>query len=155
MKKMSTYLLVMFMVMFWAFRIIVAFCYNLGIEFFTKPYDLSFEIVLLFLTLISIILVIKRKTLGASFYIIGYWLYFGTTIINLISKMNGELALNNYVELIIAAIGIILPVLVLIDLLMDKNRKNDPTDKKTDWFFKNKEYDRQFDERADRNEYRL
>jgi len=27
-------------------------------------------------------------------------------------------------------------------------------DKQTDWFYKNKEYDRKLDERADKNQYR-
>ena len=30
-----------------------------------------------------------------------------------------------------------------------------PKDKKTDWFYKNEQFDRKFDERADRNEYKF
>ena len=43
---------------------------------------------------------------------------------------------------------------VLLDLLMDKNRKNHPKDKKTDWFYDNEQFDRKMDERADKNNYR-
>ena len=64
MKNFTTYLFVMLMAMFWIFRIMVAFFYNLGIDFITVPIDLSFEIVLLFLTFISMILIVKRSLLG-------------------------------------------------------------------------------------------
>ena len=39
MKNVTTYLFVMLMAMFWIFRIIVAFCYNLGVDFITEPID--------------------------------------------------------------------------------------------------------------------
>ena len=35
-------------------------------------------------------------------------------------------------------IGIVLALITLLDLLLDKNRKLNPTDKKTDWFYKDK-----------------
>lgn len=155
MKNLTTYLFVMLMAMFWVFRIVVAFCYNLGIEFITKPMDLNFEIVLLFLTLVAMILVIKRSVLGGVIYLIGNGLYFGTFIYNLIPVINSGATIQNYMDLMFAAIGIVLPLLVLFDLLLDRNRKVHPVDKKTDWFYKNKDYDRNFDERADRNEYKF
>ena len=37
--------------------------------------------------------------------------------------------------------------------LLDRD-KNNPKDKKTDWFYTNEQYDRQLDERADKNNYR-
>ncbi|MCI8397027.1 MAG: hypothetical protein HFJ52_05195 [Clostridia bacterium] len=151
MKNLTTYLFVIFMIMFWIFRIIVAFCYNLGIDFITEPTDLTFEIILLFLTFLSIILVIKRSTLGGIIYIIGNGLYFGTTIFNAITSETQM----NYSDIIFSALGILLPILVLFDLLLDQNRKAHPVDKKTDWFYKNKDFDRQYDERADRNQYKF
>ncbi len=153
MKNLTTYLLVIFMVMFWIFRIIVAVCYNLGIDFIAQPMDLNFEVILLFLTFVSVILVIKRSMLGAIIYLIGNGLYFGTNIFNAINAQTGSML--NYMDILFSFIGIILPILVLFDILLDKNRKAHPVDKKTDWFYKNKEYDRQFDERADRNEYKF
>ena len=152
MKNLTTYLFVMFMIMFWVFRIIVAVCFNLGIDFIVTPMDLNFEVILLFLTFISVILVIKRSVLGGIIYLIGNGLYFGATIFNSItSQTEGTL---DYMNLFISFIGILLPILVLFDLLLDRNRKVHPVDKKTDWFYKNKDYDRKFDERADRNEYK-
>ena len=41
-----------------------------------------------------------------------------------------------------------------IKVLLDKNRKNNPKDKKTDWFYQNEEFDRKLDDRADKNNYR-
>ncbi len=76
MKSLTTYLYVTFMGMFWIFRIIVAFCYNLGIDFVTAPIDLNFEIVLLFLTFVAMILVVKRNIFGAIIYLIRKWFIF-------------------------------------------------------------------------------
>ena len=155
MKNLTSYLFVMFMGMFWVFRIIVAFCYNIGVDFVTVPYDLSYEIVLLFLTLIAMTLVIKRMMIGGVIYLIGYGLYFGTILFSLLPSIINGTGIQNYIDLIIALLGIILPLLVFFDLLLDRNRREHPVDKKTDWFYKNEEYDRKFDERADRNEYKF
>ena len=38
--------------------------------------------------------------------------------------------------------------------MVNKIRKRDPKDKKTDWFFQNEQYDRKLDDRADKNQYR-
>ena len=48
----------------------------------------------------------------------------------------------------------IIPIAVLFDLLADSNRKAHPVNKKTDWFYKNDNYDRKLDDRADKNNYR-
>ena len=154
MKNLTTYLFVMFMAMFWIFRIVVAFCYNLGVDFITKPMDLNFEIVLLFLTFIAMILVIKRSALGGIIYLIGYGLYFGTSIFNTLTS-GQVMDMMTYTDIMFSGIGIVLPILVLFDILLDKNRKANPKDKKTDWFYKNKDYDREMDERADKNQYRI
>lgn len=155
MKNLTTYLFVMLMAMFWVFRIIVAFCHNMGIDFITVPTDLTFEIVLLFLTFVAMILVVKRSMLGGLIYLIGNGLYFGTSLFNeLMKAINGSINVN-YVDVMFAIIGILLPILVLFDLLLDKNRKEHPVDKKTDWFYKNKDFDREYDERADRNQYKF
>ena len=69
--------------------------------------------------------------------------------------INGEnLTMDNYSSMFFALIGIALPIAAVFDLLLDKNRKAHPVDKKTDWYYKNEKYDRQLDERADKNNYR-
>lgn len=155
MKNLTTYLFVIFMAMFWVFRIIVAFCYNLGVNFVTVPTDLNFEIILLFLTFVAMILVIKRSTLGGIIYLIGNGLYFGTNIFNIVSAVIEGNTNVNYADFMISFIGILLPILVLFDLLLDQNRKAHPVDKKTDWFYKNKDFDREYDGRADKNQYKF
>lgn len=154
MKNLTTYLFVILMAMFWIFRIIVAFCYNLGVDFITQPIDLNFEIVLLFLTFVAMILVIKRSMLGGLIYLAGNGLYYGYYVFNILTA-NQTMSLQNYTDLMFAIIGIVLPLLVVGDTVLDKNRKAHPTDKKTDWFYKNKDYDREIDERADKNQYRI
>lgn len=155
MKNFTTYLFVIFMAMFWVFRIIVAFCYNLGVDFVTVPIDFNFEIVLLFITFFAMILVVKRSMLGGLIYLISYGLYFGYYIYSIVTNMGEVATIQNYTDLIFAAMGIILPLLVLFDLILDRNRKEHPKDKKTDWFYQNEEYDRKLDERADKNQYRI
>lgn len=157
MKNLSTYLLVMFMAMFWVFRIIVAITYNLGIDFGgIVPLNMNLEIILLFVTLLSMLLVIKRKMVGALIYLLSYGMYFGVDLYNNITLiLRGEtLSVMTYLNMIISFIGMIIPIAVLFDLLADKNRKAHPVDKKTDWFYKNENYDRKLDERADKNNYR-
>lgn len=55
------------------------------------------------------------------------------------------------------AIGILISFSNMISLLTNKNRANTSGKKikKTDWFYKNEQFDRQMDERADKNNYRL
>ena len=70
MKKFSTYLVTMFMVMFWIYRIIVALTNTIGIDLGFTIYNYWIEVALLFITIVSIILVFKRKILGAILYLL-------------------------------------------------------------------------------------
>ena len=157
MKNLSTWLLVMFMVMFWGFRVIVAIMGELSIEFPFTPLNQQMEVVLLFVTLLCIILVVKRKVVGALIYLLTYGMYFGVDLMNNISLIigaEGTLSINTYSNTFASLIGMIIAIAVILDILLDKSRKNNPKDKKTDWFYKNEKFDRQMDERADKNNYR-
>ena len=157
MKKFSTYLLVMFMILFWILRIVITLMAQLGQDFMgVVPIDMSFEIVLLFTFLLCVILVVKGKILGALLYLGLHAIYFGGDITSKIQMMvNGEtLGMDQMGDLLFSIIGIILPLAVLIDLLLDRGRKEHPVDKKTDWFYKNEQFDRKLDDRADKNNYR-
>ena len=159
MRNLSTYLLVIFMVMFWIFRIIVTFMYELGSDFAgIVPLNKALEIILLFVVLICIILIVKRKMIGALIYLLAYGLYFGTDLTTKLTAMFGdmtqEITMGASLSMFVSLIGVILPLAVLIDLLLDKQRKANPKDKKTDWFYKNEAYDRKLDDRADKNNYR-
>lgn len=155
MRSMASYLLLIFMVMFWIFRIVVAFTSSLAIDIGFAPMNMNMEIILLFVTMVSIALVGKRMLLGAIIYLISYGLYFGADLFNIVMGiMGGATTLTNYSNAIASFIGVVLPLAVFFNLLIDKNRTNHPVDKKTDWFYKNDEYDRKLDERADQNQYR-
>lgn len=159
MKNFSTWMLVMFMIMFWVFRIIVALGAELnwdlgGIE----PLNQQMEVILLFVTLVSLLLVVKRKIIGGLLYLLSYGMYFGIDLVNnaqnLLTAMETQTDVNTYINLFMSLIGMIIPIAVMLDLLMDKGRRNHPKDKKTDWFYDNEEFDRKMDDRADKNNYR-
>ncbi len=159
MKNLSTWLLSMFMVMFAGFRVIVTITNQQGSPIADLVVEnISVEIALIFLTLLCLILVVKRKLIGAIIYVVSYGLYYGGELFNTIYGVlaNGEtIALSSSLEILVSAIGVLLPLMVLMDMLADKSRKLYPVDKKTDWFYKNEQFDRKFDERADRNEYKF
>lgn len=157
MKNFSTWLLILFMGMFWVFRIIVALMSEISTDFPFTPLNQQMEIILLFVVLLCMILIVKRKVVGALIYLLAYGMYFGVDLlnnVNLIIKAEETIALNTYTNTFISLIGMVIPIAVLFDLLLDKNRKNNPRDKKTDWFYKNENFDRKMDERADKNNYR-
>lgn len=159
MKNFSTWLLACFMVMFWGFRVVVTLMAQLNQDFGgIVPLNENLEIILLFVTLVCIILVVKRKLVGALIYLLIYGLYFGTDAFNgismIISDSVATLPATSFMNLFISIIGLILPIAVLLDMLVDKGRKNYPKDKKTDWFYANEQFDRKLDDRADKNNYR-
>ncbi len=155
MKEFSSYLVLMFTILFWILRVVVSLTNAMYMDFPIKPMDANLEIILLFVALACIVLIAKRKTIGAMFYLVIYGIYFGTDLFNYVGRMSeSSLTLDEYTNMFVSLIGLILPFIVLFELLIDKNRTKNPIDKKTDWFYKNKDYDRQLDERADKNNYK-
>ena len=76
MKKFSTYLLVMFMIVFWILRIIITLSSQMGGDFLgVVPMNEAIEILILFATLICLVLVAKRKLVGAILYLVIHALY--------------------------------------------------------------------------------
>lgn len=155
MRSMASYLLLFFMIMFWIFRLVVSFTTSLGIDIGFIPINMNLEIILLFVTLVAIALVGKRMLIGATIYLIAYGGYFGFYLYNIVMGIiEGTTTLTDYSNTLAAFIGVVLPLAVFFNMLIDKNRTNHPVDKKTDWFYKNEEYDRKLDERVDQNQYR-
>ena len=156
MKKFSTWMILMFVIMFWVLRIVVALTSSLHSEFIIKPFNIGTEIALLFFVLLCMILIVKRKMVGAILYLIAYGGYFGADAFhNLYEILMGTVDANTALGALVSIIGVVLPVAVLIDMLADKARLANPKDKKTDWFYQNEKFDRELDERADKNNYRL
>ena len=58
-------------------------------------------------------------------------------------------------SLIFSFVAIILAISILLDLLINRDRHQSSDNKDTFWFYKNDKYDRQLDERADKNHYRI
>ncbi len=161
MKNFSTWMLVIFMAMFWFLRMIIAVTYEMKIDFGgLEPFNQTMEIILLFVVLACMILIVKRKLVGALIYLLAYGMYFGSDVIKGLTTVftsSGEISMGGmgmYLNTFVSVIGIIIPIAILLDLLMDKSRKANPHDKKTDWFYGNEKFDRQMDERADKNNYR-
>lgn len=154
MKSLSSWLLVMFMGMFWIFRIIVAFQAQYGETFGGFiVFNSTVEIALLFVAILCMILVLRRNWIGGIIYLASYGYYFGGYIFSNITS-EGEMSAAVMQNIFVSAIGVIIAFCVFFDLMVNKLRKRDPKDKKTDWFFQNKEYDRKLDDRADKNQYR-
>ena len=139
--------------MFWIFRIIVTLTSNLGIDIGCAPMNTNIEIALLFIVLLCIILVARNNMIGAIIYILGYGLYFGYDLYNSVNVIMNE-GVVNYLQVGVSFIAVCLAVAEFFDMVYIKSRATFGSDKETDWFFKSKEYDRKYDERADRNEYR-
>lgn len=156
MKNLSSWLIVIFMIMFWAFRLVVAVTGTMGMDFMVKPIDNNIEVVLLFVVLLLVPFIFKRKLLAAIIYLGVYGWYFGGGLVtNIITMINGEtLNMSVYIDMFVALIAIALPIMAIFDILLDRTRKKNPVNKDTDWFYKNEEYDRKLDERADKNNYR-
>lgn len=157
MKNLSTYLVVLFMIMYWIFRIVLAVTNTVGVDMGIAIPNYNMEIALLFITIVSIVLVIKRNIIGSLLYLISYALYFGMPLLNdimALASSDGSFDINMYTTLFANALGIVIPLFVLFEMLIEKNRMAHPVDKKTDWFYKNEEYDRKLDDRADKNNYR-
>lgn len=155
MKNFSSWLIMILALMFWAIRLLGTTLYSIGNEFLFVPTDMTMEVALLFITFICICFFIKRKLWASIIYLAAHFLYYIPNFLaHFIQIMDGTLLVNGYMEVFLEFIGIILPLVGLFDVLLDKNRKAHPVDKKTDWFYKNSQFDRQIDERADKNNYR-
>lgn len=155
--SLVSYLITMFAGMFWIFRVIVAVTTSLNIDIGITSPDLTVEIIMLFVTLFCLALVVRRNLLGAILYVIAYVWYFGTDIFNAFMQVQtGQaLASDQAFKVFIAFIAVILAVATLVDITINKNRKGSTKNKKTDWFYKGEQFDREFDERADRNNYKF
>ena len=153
MKSTFSWLMVFFAVIFWIFRVVITFAETMEIDFPIKPIESNLEIVLLFFTVLCIALIFKRKIIGAILYFISYGAYFGTDIYNQITLLiNGEVA--NTTNIVFSAIGIIIPLILLIDISINKDGTSSKG-KNTNWFYSNEKYERQLDERADKNQYKF
>ena len=155
MKNFSSWIIAIFGFAFWAVRLIGTVCYSIGSEFLFEPSDLTMEVALLFITVICLCFIMKRRLWAALIYLVAHGIYYTPTLItHLTNVINNTAEIETYTVIFFELVGIALPIAAVFDVLLDKNRKAHPTDKKTDWFYKNEQFDRKLDERADKNNYR-
>ena len=158
MKNVASWLLVFFMGIFWVFRIVVTLSAQFGGDFGGFiVFNNTFEIVLLFLTLLCFILIMKRVIWGGIIYLVANCLYFGGYIVsNLIPALSNEGGIDMMIlqNSVIGVLGIILALCIVIDIAVQRVTTKHFSDNKTDWYFNNEKYDREMDERADKNQYR-
>lgn len=154
MRTVANYMVVVLMIMFWLFRVVVAYMAGIGKSFMVAPINETVEIILLFISLICIALVIKRKLFGGIVYLISNIAYYGVYLYNSVMPLiKGEqFTLTNGLNAFISLMAVILSIIVVMDLLADKTKR--PLDKKTEWFYANKDLDRNMDDRADKNQYK-
>lgn len=156
MMSTVSYLITMAGGMFWVFRVIVALLNSMQKDFAIQPLNPTIEIILLFVTLICLVLVVKRKLVGALIYFVSYGLYFGTDVYNQITAItSGQTEVTEYATLFVSILGVIIPLLTVLDIAINKDRKSASGNKKTDWFYGNEEYERKLDDRADKNQYKF
>ena len=158
MRSLSSWLLAFFMVIFWAFRIVVTLSAQFGGDFGGFiVFNSTIEIVLLFVSLLCFILIVKRIIWGGIIYFAGYAFYFGSYIINEalpVIAEGGEMDMMVMQNVVVAIIGLILGLCIILDIAIERVRSKHFTDNKTDWYFGNDKYDRKLDDRADKNQYR-
>ena len=156
MTSLFSYLLTFLAVIFWAFRAVVTVMFQLDNPLFAQPSNLNYEIIVLFLTLPCIVGVCKRNIVFAAGYLALYATYFGNTLYLVIQNATDVgITLINSADMVCTVMGIIIPLLIFFDILLNKNRTLGTGAKKEDWFYANEQYDRKFDERADRNQYKF
>ena len=150
--ELLSYMVNMFAIMFWLFRVYVALMVSSGSEIqFTTP-GLELEITVIFITLISIFMIFKRNLIFASIYLGTYFAFFTYGI----ALMNGNISTNKQLlNAMVMIAGIIIAILNFLDVMFNKNRKGSTKDNKTDWFYATDKYEREYDERADRNQYKI
>ena len=156
MKNVASWLITIFIIAFWIFRLVLAYLYSIGIEIVAKPLDLTTEILVLFISFFGILLFISRKKVGGILYFISYVYYFGMDAYKgITSSIDGGGSIDSYTSTLISCLAIILAVCTLFDVLFNSDRHEGKDNKDTYWFYKNKKYERKLDERADKNQYRI
>lgn len=153
---MLGYMITTFAGVFWLFRVIVSLMYTAESNFPIVPLNMTFEIIVLFITFVCIILIAKRKMLGAVIYLITHCAYFGIDAYkNIQAIVEGTPQTANYISLFISAIAVIIPVIAIMDIGLKSGKKGSSKNRKTDWFYGTTEYDRNMDDRADKNQYKF
>ena len=154
MRTMSNYLIIMFSIMLFIFRLIVVFTSTMGIEFIVEPINVNYEIALLFIMIISIILMSKNKLSGAIILTVASIAYYGPSLLGQVTSLSSGVGLDSVMQTMVSLVCIVIPIFAFFIIAFAKEQEKRPVDKKTDFFYKTDKYDIKYDERADRNNYK-
>lgn len=138
----------MMAVMYWLFRVIVMFFYSIDKPFMIQPIDPLFEVITLFVTLICVYMLFRRKQFFGVIYFSTYLAYLGTGILKYMQT-------NSLIDIFTCGVGILIAFLNFIDILLNQNRTGGTRNDKVDWFYATDDYTRQMDDRADKNQYKI
>lgn len=155
MRTMSNYLIIMLSIILFVFRLVVVFTAVIGIEFMIEPVSIPYEMILLFIMIICIILMSKNKLSGAIVLVVASIAYYGPSLLEQIKYLSSNaVSIETATQTIVSIICLVIPIFAFFIIALAKEQEKRPVDKKTDFFYKNEAYDRKFDERADKNNYR-
>ncbi len=145
--QLYSYLINIFGFMYVLFRVYVVRMVTTGRYVqFASVYP-KVDIVLMFLAIISLVFILKRSIVWAAIYLGSYFAYFGYCL-------SISLPAGDKVNSLMYIVGITLALLNFLDVLVNKNRTSNKGNN-TNWFYGNEKYTRQYDERADKNQYKI
>ena len=155
MRTMSNYLIIMLTVLLFIFRLVVVFTTTMDIEFMVQSINANLEIALLFVMLVCIILISRNKLTGAVILLISSIAYYGPSLFEQITYLSSNsISMETATNMIVSVICMVIPIFAFFIIAFAKEQEKRPVDKKTDFYYKNDAYDRKYDDRADKNNYR-
>lgn len=153
--ELLSYLFSIFAVFFWLFRLVVTFAPNINWNLpFTSP-NQTIEIILLFISVLGLIGIFKRKTFLTAIYLAAFFAYYGYEMSVIISNSTGEFSTSDIKLLLIYGLGILIALINFLDVLLNKERKGSTKNQNIDWYYEEGKFERDIDERTDRNKYRI
>jgi len=158
MLTITNFLINSITVVHWIFRVLITWNYYEERAFVVQPYNYMFEMVLLFLTLFLFIWILKKKIWAGLIYFSGYGIYYGAEIYNFFVKTQSQYVLGNLLKnynIISDFVCIFAVFLGFVYILSYKGKAGDKRMKRMEWFFGKGNHERNYDERADRNQYKF
>lgn len=153
--ELMSYLFSMFAVFYWLFRIVVSLSPSLNLNLPFVSANPTFEIVLLFVSLLGLVGIFKRKTFLTAINLAGFFAYYGYEISLIIGDSIDELSALDMQYIFIYSLGILIALLNFLDVLLNKERKGSTKDEKIDWYYDEGRFEREGDDRSDKNRYRI
>ena len=124
MKTFANWMTVIFMIMYWGFRIFITYMFTNGGEYPVKPINLYTEIVVLFITFMCIVLVFKRQRVGGFIYFGINMMYYGFELYKSISNTiadGGKIdVMGSGLDMFASFLGIVMGIVVFAVVALDE-----------------------------------